>query len=416
MASRNVHPSRARFTRFKTKQPFEFGLPNVAAAISQKSDGSVSYLTRVSSLLRQQVLPRAASVKIVSDDIHLDVLPKEHWSQSFERKRVLFLIPADALGDCVGMTMFLRAFQAAYPQCKIGLLNTGRASDIFAELQNVEIFQLFISANMLKRFDVRIDLSEMAGWKDIAIAPVDCEGVLCQEFDISPIPLPQKTTQTGKTLQIGILPLASSPLRTLPPEFVSKSIKVLQQKTGKTGHISVVLNAYQGVKEAYKAALGPMTASDNIQLIDGFKTIAELVTFIGRCDYVLVADSGPAHITKLFGISGVGVYTSASADVLHGRFQNIKAWQSSFSGDYCAAPCGLAKMHATENGQIGCMGSLRVTRDKLVNLPNRRDPELVEKTSITDPVPCVRHLCTDFNRFGAFLGDDFKARSLPARL
>lgn len=411
MASRNVHPSRARFTRFKTKQPFEFGLPNVAAAISQKSDGSASYLTRVSSLLRQQVLPRAASVKIVSDDIHLDVLPREQWSRSFDRKRVLFLIPADALGDCVGMTMFLRAFQAAYPRCKIGLLNTGRASDIFAELQNVEIFQLFISATMLRRFDVTIDLSEMPGWKDIATAPVDCEGVLCREFDISPVPLPQKPTQTGQNLQIGILPLASSPLRTLPPDFIAKSIKVLQQEAGQTGHISVVLNAYQGVKEAYKTALGPITARDSIHLIDGFKTIAELVTFIGRCDYVLVGDSGPAHITKLSGVPGVGVYTSAPADVLHGRFQNIKAWQSDFRGDYCAAPCGLAKMHATQDGKIGCMGSLEVTRDKLVSLPTRRDPALVEKTSITDPVPCVRHLAIEFEAFATFLRSDFEARS-----
>ena len=411
MASRNVHPSRARFTRFKTKQPFEFGLPNVAASISQKSDGSASYLTRVSSLLRQQVLPRAGAVKIVSDDIHLDVLPKEHWSRSFERKRVLFLIPADALGDCVGMTMFLRAFQAAYPHCKIGLLNTGRASDIFADLQNVEIFQLFISANMLRRFDVTIDLSEMAGWKDIAIAPVDCEGVLCREFAISPIPLPQKTGSDHQNLQIGILPLASSPLRTLPPDFISKSIKILQQEAGQTGHISVVLNAYQGIKEAYKSALGPMTANDNIHLIDGFKTISELVTFIGSCDYVLVADSGPAHITKLSGIPGIGVYTSASAEVLHGRFCNIKAWQSNFSGDYCTAPCGLAKMHATEDGKIGCMGSLGVTREKLVSLPTRRDPALVEKTSITDPVPCVRHLSSDFDAFGRFLRDDFRVRS-----
>ncbi|PKR54655.1 lipopolysaccharide heptosyltransferase family protein [Thalassospira marina] len=415
MASSNVHLSRARFTRFKTRQPFEFGLPNVAAGISQKSDGSASYLTRVSSLLRQQVLPRAASVKIVSDEIHLDVLPKPQWTRSFDRKRVLFLIPADALGDCVGMTMFLRAFLAAYPHCKIGLLNTGSASDIFAGLKNTEIFQLFISANALKRFDFIIDLSEMDGWKDIATAPVDCEGVLCREFDVPPVPLPHKDVAKGNMLQIGILPMASSPLRTLPPEFVAKSIHALRDSAGATAKITIILNAYQGVKEAYKTALGEDIAQDDhIELVDGFKTIAELVSFIGNCDYVLVADSGPAHITKLAGIPGIGIYSSASSEVLHGRFRNIKAWQSDFRGEYCAAPCGLAKMHATEDGKIGCMGSLAVTKDKLVALPNRRDPALVQRTSTTDPVPCVKHLLTEFDRFETFLHADFKKQITKA--
>ncbi|MEQ5775901.1 glycosyltransferase family 9 protein [Thalassospira sp. NFXS8] len=405
MASTSLHLSRARFTRFKTKQPFEFGLPNVAANIRQKSDGSASYLTRVSSLLRQQILPKAASVKIVSDTIHLDVLPRDHWQHPFNRKRILFLIPADALGDCVGMTMFLRAFQVTYPTCKIGLLNTGSASDIFASLTNIEIFQLFISANQLKRFDMLIDLSEMAGWKDIATAPVDCEGVLCREFAIPPVPEPVPARPTTEKLRIGILPMASSPLRTLPPQFVAKTISAI---TDQASDISVVLNAYQGVKDAYKSAIGPLPTT--INLIDGFKTIADLMSFIGTCDYVIVADSGPAHITKLYGIPGIGVYTSASPTVLHGRFTNITAWQSDYHGDYCSTPCGLAKLHATENGEIGCMGSLKTSREKLVALPSRRDPALVQRLSTVQPVPCVSHLVATYERFKISLTADIAAR------
>ncbi|OSQ40409.1 heptosyltransferase [Thalassospira mesophila] len=412
MASHSLHPSRARFTRFKTKQPFSFGLPNVATNIAQQSDGSASYITRVSSLLRQQVLPTAASVKIVSDNIYLDVLAKPHWQQTFDRKRVLFLVPADALGDCVGMVMFLRAFRAAYPACKIGLLNTGRASDIFATMENVEIFQLFISATRLKRFDAIIDLSEMTGWKDIAIAPVDCEGVLCREFGISPVALPDISRSSRSSpgvdgLHIGILPMASSPLRTLPPQFVARTALAL---SGQAAKVSIVLNAYQGVKDAYKSAIG--TLPGNVELIDGFKTIGGLIGFIASQGYVVVADSGPAHITKLFGVPGTGVYTSASAAVLHGRFTNIKAWQSDYRGDYCAAPCGLAKLHATEKGEIGCMGSLSVSKDALVSLPTRRDAALVQHLTTIEPVPCVRHLTAHFEAFEGFVKTDISARVL----
>lgn len=408
MASNSLHLSRARFTRFKTKQPFSFGLPNVAANIAQQSDGSASYITRVSSLLRQQILPTAASVKIVSDTIHLDVLAKPHWQQPFHRKRILFLIPADALGDCVGMVMFLRAFQAAYPSCKIGLLNTGRASDIFATLKDVEIFQLFVSANQLRRFDTVIDLSEMEGWEDIATAPVDCEGGLCRHFAISPVPLPDTSRHKTDDLHIAILPMASSPLRTLPPQFVAQTALAL---CGQASSVTVVLNAYQGVKEAYKTAIGALPG--NITLIDGFKTIGELIAFISSRDYVIVADSGPAHITKLSGVPGTGVYTSASATVLHGRFTNIRAWQSDYQGDYCHAPCGLAKLHATQEGDIGCMGSLSVSRDRLVSLPTRRDSALVQRLSTVEPVPCVRHLATNFAAFEKFVQSDIATRARP---
>ena len=168
------HPARKKFTRFASKQPFRFGLPNVSAELTQASDNSPAYLTRTTSLLRQQVLANAPSVKIISETVHPDVLARDAWADiDFDRKRVLFLIPDDAIGDCVGMALFLRAFTAKYPTAKIAALNSGSASDIFATIPDITIFQLFISAKRLKTFDFLIDFSEMEGWKDIATMPVN---------------------------------------------------------------------------------------------------------------------------------------------------------------------------------------------------------------------------------------------------
>ncbi|MFH1806489.1 MAG: glycosyltransferase family 9 protein [Pseudomonadota bacterium] len=400
----NHHPSRKKFSRFSSKLPFQFGLPNVASHLAQSSDGSPTYLTRTTSLLRRQILANAASVKIISDDIYPDVLKRDVWRHTaFDRKRVLFLIPDDAIGDCVGMVLFLRAFRAKYPDAKIAVLNSGTASDIFATIPDITIFQIFISAKRLKTFDYLIDFSEMEGWKDIATMPVNPEEALCEAFDIKPVLLGSRpSADRAAGLKIGILPMASSPLRTLPPDFVRATTDSLARAGH---HVTLILNAYQGVMKKYKDTIGPFK-DRNIKIVDGFRTIGDLVSFIGDQNYVVLADSGPAHITKLFQTPGIGVYTSASAQVLQGRHRNLRIWQSNFKGEFCEAPCGLAKLRATPSGQIGCMGSLGVSREKLSELPGQSNKELAEKLVVEAAVPCVAHLVAQQAEFLAFLRKD----------
>jgi len=389
---RALHPSRKTFTRFASKQPFQFGLPNVSAALAQTSDNSPIYFTRATSLLRRQVLAGAPGVKIKSDSYRFQVVPREDWSeQDFSNKSVLFLIPDDALGDCVGMALFFRALKQRFTDIRIAVLNSGSASDIFALLPDIEIFQLFISATQLRRYDHVIDLSEMEGWRDIATMPVNPEEALCEAFGISPIPLKKRQLPTGTRLKIGIVPMASSPLRTLPPKLVSEVTKML---TNRDCDVTLVLNAYQGVMKAYKAALGPL-AGNSIRVVDGFKTIGDLVNFVGQQDYLVVADSGPAHISKLFQTPGLGIYSSADAKTLQGRHTNLRAWQSDFKGPHCAAPCGLAKLRATPDGKIGCMGSLGLPISALPNMPEKSDPELARALVTNKPVPCVAKLESD---------------------
>jgi len=398
------HPARKKFTRFASKQPFQFGLPNVSPDLVQASDNSPAYLTRTSSLLRQQILANAPSVKIISDSVQPDVLARHAWADTdFDRKRVLFLIPDDAIGDCVGMVLFLRAFATKYPGTKIAVLNSGTTSDIFATIPDITIFQLFISAKRLKTFDYLIDFSEMEGWKDIATMPVNPEEALCEAFGVPPIPLAsERAPKLASGMKIGILPMASSPLRTLPPELVHETTELLAQAGFET---TLILNAYQGVMKKYKDTIGSFN-TPNIRVVDGFKTIGNLVSFIREQDYVVLADSGPAHITKLFQTPGIGIYSSASATVLQGRHHNLYPWQSSYKGEFCEAPCGLAKLRATTSGEIGCMGSLRLPMSELGNLPVNSDRSLAERLVTENPVPCVADLVAQKDRFLAFLRQD----------
>lgn len=400
---RKPHPSRKTFTRFSSRLPFQFGLPNVSPSLGQASDDSPVYFARATSLLRQQVLAKASGVKIKSDSYRMQVVPRDGWHElDLANKSVLFLIPDDALGDCVGMTLFLRALKLRFAGVGIGVLNSGSASDIFALIPDIEIFQLFMSSKQFARFDHVIDLSEMEGWKDIATMPVNPEQALCEAFGIDPCPLAERKPAAKAGMQIGIVPMASSPLRTLPPKLVQAITETLAKQDTR---ITIVLNAYQGVMRAYKAALAGVSAK-NIQFVDGFKTIGDLVRFVGEQDYLIAADSGPAHISKLFQTPGFGIYSSASAATLQGRHKNLKTWQSSFKGPYCAAPCGLAKVRASSDGKIGCMGSLNMTIDELNQLPGNSDLALANSLVTHQPVPCVAQLVSDDAMIMASILDD----------
>lgn len=168
---------------------------------------------------------------------------------------------------------------------------------------------------------------------------------------------------------------------------------------------TLILNAYQGVMKKYKDTIGSFN-TPNIRVVDGFKTIGNLVSFIREQNYVVLADSGPAHITKLFQTPGIGIYSSASATVLQGRHHNLYPWQSSYKGEFCEAPCGLAKLRATTSGEIGCMGSLRLPMSELGNLPVNSDRALAERLVTENPVPCVADLVAQKDRFLAFLRQD----------
>jgi len=242
----------------------------------------------------------------------------------------------------------------------------------------------------------------MEGWHTVAQMPVNTEDALCEAFRIEPIPIEVRPRRVKGNAKIGVVPMASAPIRTLPPVVV----KSLIEKLRKNGfEISILLNAYQGLMPAYKAALAPSEFED-VAFIDGFQTVGQLVKYVQEQDYMILADSGPAHITKLFQTPGLAIYTSASGQILQGRHKNLRTWQSTFSGKWCSAPCGLAKLRATKEGQVGCMGSLEVPIESLPDFPSIRNQGLAEHFTLNAPVPCVNQLSSDLESILALVGND----------
>ena len=137
--------------------------------------------------------------------------------------------------------------------------------------------------------------------------------------------------------------------------------------------------------------------------------VADLLTAVGEFDYAVFADSGPAHIAKLFATPGVAVYTSAPGDVLQGRFRNLARWSVPFEGPHCRAPCGLAKLRERADGADGCMGSLGVGLADLPRTPRGRQPAIVDRL-VHDPVPCVAGLAASPEPLVQFVRADLEQR------
>ena len=146
-----------------------------------------------------------------------------------------------------------------------------------------------------------------------------------------------------------------------------------------------------------------------VTVIDAFGSIGDLLKAIDGFDYAVFADSGPAHMSKLYATPGVAVYTSAPGEVLQGRFTNLARWTVPFKGPHCAAPCGLAKLRQDERGRVGCMGSLGLALADLPRVPTRQDPQLVEKL-MAEPVPCVAQLARAPDGLVSFVLADLERR------
>jgi hypothetical protein len=205
-------------------------------------------------------------------------------------------------------------------------------------------------------------------------------------------------------LSIGVLPLASSPLRSLPAGTTLALVEALAAR----GAVTLCLNRHQqqGVAMA-RAIAGRLPLG--VATIDVFPSVGNLLRAIDGFDYAVFADSGPAHISKLFAVPGVAVYTSAPGEVLQGRFRNLARWTVPFVGPHCRAPCGLAKLRQDAAGQIGCMGSLGVPLAALPATPNRQDAATAERLS-ANPVPCVAALAADSTPLVDFVVADLAAR------
>ncbi|UUX49331.1 lipopolysaccharide heptosyltransferase family protein [Nisaea acidiphila] len=376
--------STTRLVRFETRQPFSLALPNYDPALTHSNDGSLVYFT-ANRLLERQLGSAGEAVRIVTAKGRIPVLAPWDWPRAAEAGRVLFLLPSTALGDCVEAALFLRAFRQAHPAIEVTVANTGDATDIFGREEGLRVLPLLNSERELERQDAVIDIGQVSGWGNTATDPVYLEDALLQAFGLEPAVA--SLNRDREATRIGILPLTSSPLRTLPPDLCI----ALAEAFGPERVVTVALNSYQKVSAAYertcRARLG--TA---VQIIPGFPTVGDLMDFLASCDFVVTGDSGPAHVTKLLGTSGLAVFTTVSGERRLGRHKNLDSYQVAYRGAHCSTPCGLAKVRETREGRIGCMGSLGCSLKDLKNVPSGPNADAVEELIFNDPVPCIAQL------------------------
>ncbi|MEQ9640675.1 MAG: glycosyltransferase family 9 protein [Alphaproteobacteria bacterium] len=412
-AKRQAPTDRPGLTRplleFRALADFSFGQNNVAGEGRQAGIAGERYFTSLTPFANQAVLANPRQFKVVNTAARLPCLPRARWGDdAFRGKRVLFYLPTDALGENVAMLAFLHAFVAQRGAAAVGVFCAASSADIYRTSDLPEVYTLWIGRRDLKRWDTIVDLNQLEGRREIEFWPVDMEIGLLDAFGLAPSErYPSAARPIGKAkgaLKIGVLPLATSPLRTLPPA----TIVALTQALGDFGEVHLCLNRlqHQGVLYASTVA-GKLDAA--VKVTPGFHSIAELLRAIDGFDYVVLADSGPAHMTKLFAVPGVAIYTSAPGGVLQGRFENLARWQVPFDGPHCRAPCGLAKVRQTADGRIGCMGSLGVPVEDLPSAGGGADPDAVARL-MREPVPCVAEVAADPRPMVDFVIADLESR------
>jgi len=394
---------------FSANQPFQFGQHNAAETTKQSADGGGRYYTSSKQFLSQVVTANPTVFRIHSTAKRLKVTPREKWpSANFAKRKVLFLLPSHMLGSNVATLLFMHAFSEQKKARRVGVFCAGSAADIYLTSDLAEVYTLWISRSDLKRWDVVIDLGQLESRRDVDVWPVDMESELLQAFGLDPsgrFPGEARDAAWSAPPHIGILPLASSPLRTLPPRTTLELAKALAE----FGQVTLCLNRFQHQGRLYQTELaGKLPAG--VEIIDAFDTIGGLVDAVRKFDYAVYADSGPAHIAKLFAAPGTAVYTAAHGDILQGRFTNLARWSVDFSGPHCTAPCGLAKLRLDTQGRMGCMGSLQTELENLPSTPKSAANQDVERLLLNEPVPCVAALGEQTGRLVEFVVEDFKRR------
>jgi hypothetical protein len=380
-------PNRTPILSFSAREGFRFRQQNATAFQSGRGGGK--FLTTSDVFVREMVLKNPRQFQVVAARQTVDCVPPERWGDvPLEGKRLLFLLPSQALGSNVATVLALAALLEHRRPTKLAVFCAKSAADIYDTFRRIEVFPYWVDLREASRYDYIFDLGQIEGRQDIEIWPIDMEGEILSAFGVPPArafpagsaPLPRRQ------LRVGILPLGSSPLRTLPVAVTA----AVAERLRPFGDVTVYLNRYQLQGRLYRQGLDVLKLP-GIKVVDGLDTIGDLMKSIRTLDYGVFADSGPAHMAKLFATPGFAIYTSAPGDILQGRFRNLTHWQVPFVGAHCAAPCGLAKLRLDENGRVGCMGSLETTLEALPKVAGAPNAAAVTKL-FEAPVPCVAHL------------------------
>lgn len=389
---------------FEATRAFQFRQNNVSA--TQRGRPGL-YLTNSAPFARSVLANGAGPLRVVDGKVRLPCLPPARWAEeSFRGRRVLFLLPSEALGSNVCTLLFLRAFRDHHKPRQMSVFCARSAADIYALDREIRCFELWLPREEVDRHDVLIDLGQLESRRDVDVWPVEMEAELLAAFALPPsraYPPEARPLPGGRRPRIGVFPLASSPLRTLPVAVTETLCRALAPE----GDVLLSLNDLQQQGRLYLERLG--TLPETVRVTRGAESIGGLLRTLRGCDYAVFADSGPAHMSKLFATPGLAVYTAAPGEVLQGRFTNLARWTVDWEGPHCKAPCGLAKLRRTVDGAVGCMGSLGVPLAALPTTAQASDAAAVARL-MDAPVPCVAALAEQRGALAAAVLADLAAR------
>ncbi|MDP6876335.1 MAG: hypothetical protein QF521_22670 [Alphaproteobacteria bacterium] len=392
---------------FSSRADFRIPTPNSNALPLQQGRGGATYVTASGNFLQQVVRGRGGMMQELGS-IKVKNLPVKRWKhQTYRKRSILFLLPPPAIGEHVAIRLFLQAFMERAKPREIALLGADAASDVYAGMQGVAVYPAWMAHDELRRFNVVIDLNDVPARREIEFWPVDMEAALHELFGL-PVPVTGPTAPVARhdgPLRIGILPLASSPMRTLPPALI---LSLVQTLSGEGMTVEIVLNRQQDQSRLLQTALD--AAALDLHYHTDTKSVADLLALMAQFDYGVFADSGPAHLSKLQQRPGAAIFTSAPSDLLLGRHRNLRPIQAQYSSDFCQAPCGLAKVRQTADGRIGCMASLGVEREALPAIVTSPDRDQARRLLLESPIPCVAALDAAAKEIAAAIREDLAER------
>ena len=381
-----------KYLIFRPRRDFVIDVPGSGTQPRQVLPAGTPAVVRNDVLRHQLGTLWRDQVEIISEQRAVEVWPLRSL-RSARGKSILVLLPSEGLGDCILYAGAIRQLTQAFSPARLAIAFSGGSTDVFAHLgMAVEAYPLLLPRRVLLDADLVVDFkTDIPALQHTGLEMVAIDTLILRHLGLPTSYRWPYRRAPRRVRRIGIFPQSSSPIRTLPPALTGFLAAELLAR-GFAVEVMLEPRFRQGwlYREALMARLGR-----DAPIVDHLASVDRLLEFIRDSDYGVFCDSGPAHASKLFDVPGFGIYTTVSADIVQGGFDNLARWSADYAGDWCRAPCGLVKLMQTKDGdRYGCMDSLRRRRADLA-VPFRVPDSERERFLLAEPVGCVASLVRD---------------------
>ena len=306
-------------------------------------------------------------------------------------KKILICLPPNfGVGDAIEYSIAIKSIIKSRKFSKIGIAFCSKHLFIFKEFFLFSnIYPLFISENEIKKYDTLFHITlEIEALKFQKYKRSNIVNEICKYFNV-PIydfKFLKKKNTIKDVKEIGIFPVSTSMIRSLPSKVIENIIKKFKDSY----NIKIYIDDSDFSKHLEK----------NIK-INKFhfvkpKDIKSLILEIKKIDFGIFIDSGPLHIAKIFDKKGILIETSVSGDIILNNSNNIDRIKNQYYSNFCHGPCGLVDVFSMDN-KVGCYENHEITFENINNLKSFKNLQRWNKKDnnsqlISNPVGCVRNI------------------------